>query len=130
MDAFTKTLKDVAKRKKWVVREDGHQVKVPLADGRHQIVEIDTYTHGGAVIARFWTAIGPLGEVRGERPIAALRLNFSLPHGALAAHGDLLVLVRSQLVADADPGEIETAISFLAEQGDAYERLIYRADAH
>ncbi|MBN1420017.1 MAG: hypothetical protein JXP34_14655 [Planctomycetes bacterium] len=130
MDPIAKTVADVAKRKNWTVLDDGRRVQVPLRDGREQIVRIETYTHGGMEIARFWTAIGPLEEVRGERPIAALRLNFSLPHGALAAHDGLLVLVRSQLVADADPGEVENAIGFLAEQGDAYERLIFRTDAH
>ena len=57
-------------------------------------------------------------------------INFSLPHGAMAVRSDELVMVDTLILADADPGEIEASLEYLAATADHYEASIFGPDVH
>ena len=60
----------------------------------------------------------------------ALRINAELAHGAFAVKNDHLVMVETLVLEDADPGETEAAIRYLAETADYYEKAIFQTDEH
>ena len=64
------------------------------------------------------------------RLLRALESNAGLAHGALAVHGGELVMVDTLMLKDADPGEVEASISYLAETADRYEKILFDTDEH
>jgi hypothetical protein len=111
----------------WPVR--GSEATLSLTGGRSQKVLWTQFRHEGKDMARLHSTIGAAGT---DAPVrlesAALRLNFNLPHGAIAIHEGNLVLCETFLVADADPGEVESSVRFIAEMADRYEKQIFGTD--
>jgi len=68
--------------------------------------------------------------MHGDRLATALNINFGLPHGCLAVKDDMLVMVDTQILADADAGEVLAAVGYLAETADYYERTMFGPDSH
>jgi hypothetical protein len=60
----------------------------------------------------------------------ALEMNYQLPHGCLAVKNDELVMVDTLILEDADPGEIEAILDYLAVTADHYEATMFGPDAH
>ena len=79
---------------------------------------------------RLFSTIGNASEMSPERLVTALRVNASLAHGAIALRENQLVVVDTLILQDADPGEIEASIGYLAETADYYERMIFGTDEH
>jgi hypothetical protein len=88
------------------------------------------FDHEGQEMARLYSYVGSSAALSQTRLEAALRLNFGLPHGALAVHEGKLVLTDTFLVAEADDAEVQSSVEFLSDLADRYERLIYGADQH
>lgn len=115
-------------RKGW--RCAGSVVEIPLEEGRKQTVHLTSFEHEDLEMIRVYSVIGDSDGLGQTRLVSALRLNFNMPHGALAIHEDRLVVTDTFLLKDADEGEIEASISYLAETADRYEKFIYRSDQH
>lgn len=119
---------EVCRRNQWLWCGDHCEIK--LEDGRRQKVYVEPFEYGTEKMVRIVTVVGSIDRIRGERLLSALRINYGLPHGALAIRGDDLVLIDTFLLRDADPGEVESAIRFIAETADYYEKSIYGTDEH
>ncbi len=116
----------------WTIRpeKDSTIIVVPLGPDRHQEVSVSASTESDESIIRSFTIIGPVKDLEGNRPLAALSLNFGLISCSFAVHGDDLVLVRTQLAAHIDAQEARSTIWRLAETGDRYEKHLYGTDLH
>jgi len=125
---FEELLGRVCGEQGWV--HDASGIEVKLEDGRRQVVKLDYFEFEGAELVRLYTVIGESRRIHPLRLTQALRVNFGLPHGAMALRGEELVLVDTLIVEDADAGEIEAAVGYLAETGDHFERTLFGPDAH
>ncbi len=126
--ALPRVFQEVFKKKGWSCAED--RVEIPLAEGRAQTVHVAAFEHEGHEMVRVYSAIGESDDLGQTRLVSALRLNFNMPHGALAINEDQLVVTDTFLLKDADADEIEASVSYLAETADRYEKFIYRTDQH
>ena len=76
-------------------------------------------------IMRYWSVVGPAEDID-ERSL--LEENASLSYGAFAIRTGNLVVVDTQLIEDADPGEVGSALSNIAAVADRYERELFGHD--
>lgn len=106
------------------------EVEVGVSGGRRQVVQLDFFEHEGKELVRFHSVIGSTERIRTDRLSFALQVNYGLPHGSLAVRDDLLVIVDTLILADADPAEVEAVVGYLAETADYYERTMFGPDAH
>lgn len=106
------------------------RVVVPLGEDRHQEILVVEEEEGGESVVRFYTIIGPIQDLTGNRPLAALRLNYGLLSCSFAAHMENLILIRTQVASYLDPKETRATIRLLAETGDRYEKHLYGTDVH
>lgn len=127
-ESFERIYAEVCQAQGWIV--SGSQVDVKFADGRHQIVHLEFFEHAGQPLVRFHSVIGDTKQIRQDRIYFALELNYSLPHGCLAVHGDLFVMVDTLLLEDVDAPRVEAHIRYLAETSDYYERTMFGPDAY
>ena len=123
---FGEVFNGVCGKNGWSVK--GSEATLSLPGGRSQKVLWTQFRHEGKDLARLHSVIGAAGADAPVRLESALRLNFNLPHGAIAIHEGRLVLCETFLVAEADPGEVESSIRFIAEMADRYERQIFGTD--
>jgi hypothetical protein len=105
-------------------------VVVKWQDGRHQVVFLEFFDFRGEELVRLCSTIGSAADLSTERLATALRVNATLVHGALAVRDEDLVVVDTMILRDADPGELEATIGYLAETADYYERMIFGTDRH
>jgi len=103
-------------------------IRVPLSDGRAQLVGVGSFVHSGRSMVRLTTSIGPAGRLPAVRHAVALRINAELAHGALALRDDELVMVDTLLVDETGAPELEAAVLYLAETADAWEARLYGGD--
>ncbi len=59
-----------------------------------------------------------------------MSINVELAHGCLAVKNDHLVMTDTLMQRDADYGEIEASIKYLAETADHYEKTIFETDQY
>ena len=105
---------------------------VPLDDGRHQVVALETIrvtkTRNSCVSS---STIGEAAKLTPVRLTIALRINAELAHGAFAVKDDHLMIVDTLMLDDAEfHGEVEASIRYLAQTADYYERVIFETDDH
>ena len=110
----------------WTRNRD--EVVVPTEDGRSQRVVLDAFQFEDEDLVRLASTIGPTEHIDPLHLNTALRLNFGLPHGALALHNEQLVLVDTVLEDEPDDEEIEAVLGYLAETADHFERTIFGTD--
>ncbi len=129
---LAKLVREACEPEGWTMRPgtDEVVVVVPLDEERHQEVVVSQVDQDGVAVIRFHTVIGPVKDLTGARPHAALKLNFALPYGAFAIHGDDLVLCRLHSMKDLDPAETRSTIGYLGATGDRYEKHLYGTDVH
>jgi hypothetical protein len=125
-EQFDQVLAQVCDEQGWGLSES--QIEVKFEEGRRQIVFLDFFDFEGDELVRFYTVIGPVKHMNPMKLTEALRLNFGLPHGAMAVHKDELVMIDTLIVEDADPGEIEASAAYLAETGDHFEKTMFGSD--
>jgi len=107
---------------------EGNSATIHLAGGRTQAVFIDTFVHENEQMVRVYSVVGSASELSDTRTQAALSINFNLAHGALGIHQDKLVMTDTFVLKDADLGEVESSIRFLAATADKYEKVLYGTD--
>lgn len=125
-DRFRTTLGEACERQGWSF--DGEGVTVSLG-ARHQVVTFEARDFEGEHIVRLCATIGDASHIRPHRLADGLRMNFRLPHGALALRGDDLVMVDS-VPAEAGADTIALTIRYLAETADHFERTMFGPDEH
>lgn len=109
--------------------EDGSLViEVPTGKGRTQRVRVTEDTDiADQQIVRYWSVIGPADGIDYQR---CLEENAKLAYGAFALQDELLVMMDTQLVQDADPAEVGASIGNLAAYADRYERDLFGVDEY
>ena len=127
-EAFPKILKQVCLERNWELFPSGVQVSWP--SGRRQLVELEFFQFKDEDLVRLFTTIGQLKDLTPVRLKIALRINADLAHGCLAVKSDHLVMTDTLMLRDADYGEIEASIKYLAETADHYEKTIFETDQY
>ncbi len=124
--AIPEVFRKVCRVSGWPLK--GNEARITIDGGRKQTVFVETFRHEGSEIARAYTVVGSADVLTQTRLESALRLNFGLPHGALAVHEGNLVMTDTFLVEDADDDEVKASILFISRASDRYEKLIYGTD--
>ena len=125
-ELFDQSLERVCQAQGW--KRSGDEVTIPTDNGREQRVVLDPFEFEGEPLVRLSSAIGSSLEIEPLHLNKALRLNYGLPHGALALRGDQLVMVDTLMVNEPDDAEIEAVVSYLAEIADQFEASIFGPD--
>jgi hypothetical protein len=123
---FAETLKRVCQDRGWDLLISG--VRVSWANGRQQLVEIEFFPFEQEELVRLYTTIGSVETLNTVRLTIALSINAELAHGCFAVKNDHLVMTDTLMIRDADYGEIEASIKYLAETADHYEKTIFETD--
>ena len=125
-EKFEELCERVCATEGWERLADG--VRVSLPNGRHQQISTEYFEFDNREMVRFFTRIGSIERLSEEQLVAALRVNTGLAHGALAVREDDLVMVDTQVLDDADLGEVKSSIDFLARTSDSYEKVLFGID--
>ena len=125
-DKFEETCEALCEKRGWSLA--AHQIDVPTKGSRKQVVYFNFFNYETREMVKLHTVIGSTARIRPERLIFALELNFGLPHGCLAVRNDTLVMVETLILAEVDPLELESAVSYLARTGDHYEATLFGSD--
>jgi hypothetical protein len=126
-EAFGAMCQRLCRARGWELLPAG--VRLSVEGGRHQLVEIELFEAEGRELVRLTTTVGSAREVGEARLSRALRWNAELAHGAFAVRDDDLVMTDTLVLEDADLGELEASLAYLAETADRYERLLFADDA-
>jgi hypothetical protein len=127
-EAFEATCRGVCEERGWGF--SGTRIELKFESGRHQLVELEFFDFEGEELVRLFSRIGSVKHMHPMRLTDALRLNFGLPHGALAVKDDELVVIDTLLVEGADAEEVEVSVRYLAETADHFERTMFGVDEH
>ena len=127
-EAFADVCRRVCQEQGWELLPAG--VRVQCANGRHQLVELEVFQNERDELVRLFTTIGSVDSMTPVRLTIALRINAELAHGAFAVKNDHLIMVETLMTEDADAGEIEAAVRYLAETADYYEKAIFETDEY
>lgn len=127
-ESFAELLRNVCAQCDWELLPSG--VNVKHANGRHQVVSFEIFDFEEEHLVRLVTTIGAARELRKEQLEQALRANIRLAHGALALEGDDLCMTDTLSLEESGPGEIESAVAFLADMADYYEQVLFGTDTH
>jgi hypothetical protein len=125
-EAFGRACERVCEQQGWQLLPAG--VKVGLAGGRHQVVSLEFFEFEQEQLVRLYSVIGEADELPPPRLALALQINARLAHGALAVKDGLLVILETLMLEEADPGEIEASVRYLAETADYYEKTLFGGD--
>lgn len=126
--ACPKAVVDICLRNDWEC--DGLRASIALPGGRHQVLSFEQFLLDGVEMLRIITVVGPVATLSEIQLNAVLGLNFSLAYGALAVAGDDLVMVDTFLPDGLSHEQLASAMAFIAETADRYEREIYHTDVH
>jgi hypothetical protein len=127
-ESFSDILRVACKERGWELLPSG--VNISLIGGRHQVINLETFEFRGREMIRFSTTIGDASDLDDARLNRALGANATLAHGALAIAGHDLVMTDTLLLKHADAREVESSLSFLGEQADHYEQILFGIDKH
>ena len=127
-EGFPAILRQVCKERGWHLLPSG--VQVSTGEDRHQLVGFELFHFKDEDLVRLHTTIGELEELNPVRLKIALHINADLAHGCLAIRKDQLVMTDTLMLKDADFGEIEASIGYLAETADHYEKTIFDTDQY
>ncbi len=125
-ERFDAAVERVCKAQGWDL--SGDEIVLATDGERQQRVVFDPFDFEGEALVRFSSVIGPSEHIEPLHLNTALRLNYGLPHGALALRGEQLVLVDTLMVEDPDEEEIEAVVRYLAETADHFEATLFGPD--
>ena len=126
-------IEELCAKEGWDVR--GDTINVPLPGGRHQEVRLTLHEAEGVVFARLLSVLGDAHRLDDRHARAALRLNWTMPYGAvaLAAVDDgpemVCLTATAQFCAD-KPELMRMAIGRVAKVADDYEKAVFHTDDH
>ena len=126
--SFADILRKVCSDRGWELLPSG--VNVKHADGRHQVIHFELFDFGEREVVRLVSMIGDATTMSRAQMEQALRANMSLAHGALALKDDELCMTETLSLEESDAGEIESAVDFISELADNYEKILFGTDRH
>jgi len=112
--------------------EDGEKsvaFTVPTDNDRRHRVRLTEFRHENVSFVRFTSAIGSAEAVDPRRALSALGLNAHLAFGAIAIFREELILTESLPLGMIEPGAAILTISYLAQQADRYESVMFGDDS-
>lgn len=110
---------------------DGIVIGVPQGDGsRKQDVFLSTFESEEGPMVRLTSRIGSAKVLDARRLKSALELNFRIPTGSLAIDGEDLVMTDTRPLKTTTPETSGSAVAFLAELADRYEKQFFGTDVH
>jgi hypothetical protein len=127
-ETFARACERVCEQQGWQLLPEG--VRVGLPGGRHQIVSLEFFEFEQEQLARLYSTIGRAEGLAPGRLALALQINARLAHGALAVRDGQLVILETLMLDEADAGEIEASVRYLAETADYYEKTLFGGDDH
>lgn len=127
-ESFAQICRSVCDAQGWELLPTG--IVVRWGDGRHQVVSLEFFEFENQNLVRLFTTIGDIPDLSRDRLAMALRVNAGLAHGAIAIKYDELCMTATLVLEDADPGEVESVVSYLARTADYYERAFFGTDEH
>lgn len=127
-ESFADILRTICVERGWELLPSG--VNVKHADGRHQVIHFELFDNREREGVRLTSMIGEAKGMSYEQMKQALRANMNLAHGALALHHDELCLTETLSLDEAEAGEIESAVEFIADLADMYEKILFGTDRH
>lgn len=127
-ESFADILRQVCSDRGWEILPSG--VNVKHADGRHQVIHFELFDFGEREVVRLVSMIGDATTLSRAQMEQALRANMSLAHGALALKDDELCMTETLSLEESDAGEIESAVDFISELADNYEKILFGVDRH
>jgi hypothetical protein len=112
-----------------------HRIVVQLEGGRSHDVMLQEYEAKGHTFLRLYSFLGDPSSIDERQLRAALRLNWTLPYGAVGIasfddQGEKLLLCDSVLVANIEPDRLKLAIQYMAQTADDYEKHVFGDDVH
>ena len=129
-DAFESVCAEVCASRGWRYASERIEVGVGGGGERSQGISVEFFEFEDREFVRLFTTIGNIEHINALRLISALRLNFGLPHGAMAVRGSDLVIVDTLMVSHPDPQEIGSMLNYLGETADHFEKSIFGPDHH
>ncbi len=127
-DAFESVCAAVCASRGW--QYTSGRIDVGVSGERSQGISVEFFEFEGQEFARFFTTIGSIEHINALRLVNALRVNFGLPHGAMAVRDSDLVIVDTLMVSRPDPHEIASMLNYLGEIADHFEKSFFGTDRH
>jgi hypothetical protein len=104
------------------------QLELDVDGDRKQKVIFEPFVHGKVQMGRVYSVVGDANILSETQLRSALGINNGLAHGALAIRSGDLVVADTFLMSDADEGEVEASILFVAKTADRYEKVLFGGD--
>jgi hypothetical protein len=127
-EGFPQILRQVCQERSWELVPSGVHLTMP--GNRQQLVELEFFQFKDEDLVRFHTTIGDFEKLNLVQMKVALSINVNLAHGCLAVKDNQLVMTDTLMLKDANFGEIEASIAYLAETADYYEKTIFGTDQY
>ncbi len=122
MSAINQKLQNLFNYQGWqyVQTQTGYKVEIVTQNNRTQVVELNGFNDpDGLPMVEF---VSNICEVTYARDLVyLLRLNLTLPYGAIALKNDYVVMRATQLVNTADDEELKRLTYYVALQADQLE---------
>ncbi|MGK2858989.1 MAG: hypothetical protein ACSLFQ_17460 [Thermoanaerobaculia bacterium] len=120
----------IRREKDWEYEDGGKWVEFTLATefARSHSVRLHEFRHENIAFVRFTSVIGPSSVVDERRGSSALGLNAHLVFGAVAVLRDELLLTETLPLGMIEPAAAMLVISYLAQQADRYESVLFGDD--
>lgn len=114
----------------WELGDEGEAftATASLSDGRSQRVSLHLARADDGKWLRVFSRIGKVEAMSPLSMRRALAVNFEMLGGAIALHGNELVVVQSLLAEGLGEGEVEAAIESVAGLADQYESAFFGDD--
>lgn len=109
---------------------DAFTAMVSLPGGRAQRVSIRLARADSGKWLRVFSRIGRVEAMSPKSMRRALAVNFEMLGGAIALHGDELVVMQSLLAQGLGEGELAAAVESVASLADQYEQSFFGSDEH
>ena len=116
----------------WEFDDAGNSVSFSVVTESHRrhCVRLTEFRHENLAFVRFTSVIGPAAVLDERRSLSALGLNAHLAFGAVGVSRDDLVLTESLPLGMIQPAAAVLVISYLAQQADRYENVMFGEDTH
>lgn len=101
---------------------------IPTEGDRSHRVRLSEFRHENVAYVRFVSVIGPADAIDHRRALSALGLNAHLTFGAIAIARDELVLTETLPLGMTEPAAAMLTVSYLAQQADRYESVMFGDD--
>lgn len=120
----------IRKEKGWGCEEGDKWIEFTVAteSARSHRVRLQEFRHENVAFVRFTSIIGPSKVLDERRAMSALGLNAHLVVGAVAVLRDELLLTETLPLGMIESAAAMAVISYLAQQADHYESVLFGED--